>query len=287
MVIRPENPDKLLKLLREKPLVLYGLGHTGKLIAKWCGDKGITYVISDKRAVELRESGVENVVLPQDIVRSYPSANVVILSILYREEIMKDLLYLGIKEEQIIQPFIFMPNKVEWADMEAENQTDWDCMRERFQVIAEWGWIPQNVKSVADYGAGQKYIQAYLADSTVYYPIDYIDRGTGTIICDFNQREFPDIYAELSACIGVLMYIEPAKLLISHICAHTNRRIIFSYITLECMPDIEGRKRIGMCNHFTDQQVADLFAEEGYQLQSKRYCPIGSFPINFFLFERQ
>lgn len=194
---------------------------------------------------------------------------------------------MGVDGKKIFPPFLFMPDKVAWKNIEDEALANWNLMNKRFQMIAEWGWIPQGVKSVADYGAGHKYIQEYLPDSTVYYPVDYMDRGTGTIICDFNQREFPDIDAELSVCTGVLMYIEPAEELVGHICGHTDRRIIFSFVTLEGMPDIDIRRKSSMCQDYTEQQIIDMFAGHGFILVDKKYDTAGNSTMTLFLFEKQ
>lgn len=286
MIIKPEHPEKLVEFLKSNPLILYGIGQTGKIITEWCDKKGIAYLISDKCAERMVEHGANNVVLPQNIVYDYPTANVVISSILYRKEITKDLLDLGIKEEQIFQPFIFMPDEVDYKDIEHDKQTDWELMRKRFKVISEWGWIPQNIKSVVDYGAGRKFIKEFLPDSVLYYPIDYINRGEDTILCDFNTGIFPNINTELSVCTGVLMYVEPARELIVHMCRHTERRIIFSFVALDSMPDIDARKRYGMCNHFTDQQIIDIFAGEGFDLKDKKGDVAGNSVMTFYLFDR-
>ena len=249
MIIRPEEPEKLEKLLKSKPLILYGMGSTGKRMADWCEKHGIEYLFSDKRIDEMDKDSNIQTVLPKEIVLKYPEANIVISSLVYAKEITNDLLQLGVKKEQMIQPFRFMPDKVVWKDIENDGYSDWEHMRRRFQIIVHGGWIPDKLKSVADYGAGYKFMKELIPIETAYYPIDFIDRGENTIICDFNKREFPEVYSELSVCAGVLMYIKPAEELIRHICEHTERWIIFSFITLEEMPDIEVREKFGMCQH--------------------------------------
>lgn len=286
MIIKPENPSELAELLKSRPLILYGMGDTGRRIAQWCGDYDIPYLWSDKNA-DLQKNLSSVYVAPQDIVRSYPAANIAITSIVYRDEIMEDLLRLGIESERILQPYIFMPDEVDWRAIEDDGRADWELMRKRFQMIAEWGWIPNNVKSVADYGAGHKFIKALLPEAANYYPIDFIDRGDHTIICDFNKQEFPNIHAELSVCAGVLMYVEPAKELVDHICGHTDRQIIFSFITLEKMPNIDTRRKLGFCQDFTEAQIIDMFAGQEYVLRDKRRDTSGNSMITLFLFEKR
>lgn len=233
------------------------------------------------------EKEVPGVILPQDIVHEYKDANVVISSIVYKNEIAEDLLRLGVERERIFSPFLFMPDKVVWKDIEDEELANWALMNKRFQMIEEWGWIPDRVKSVADYGAGHKFIKGFLPEQTIYYPIDFIDRGDNTIICDFNRREFPEIFSEMSVCTGVSMYIEPAEELVGHICEHTECRIIFSFVTLEGMPDIDIRRESGMCQDYTEQQIIDMFAKHGFKLEDKKYDTAGNPTMTLFLFEKQ
>lgn len=80
MIIKPENPSELAELLKSRPLILYGMGDTGRRIAQWCGDYDIPYLWSDKNA-DLQKNLSSVYVAPQDIVRSYPAANIAITSI--------------------------------------------------------------------------------------------------------------------------------------------------------------------------------------------------------------
>lgn len=286
MIIKPNNPEELEELLKSKPLILYGMGSSGKRIAAWCEKRRIEYLFSDKRINEMdRDSNIKTI-LPQDIVLKYPEANIVISSLIYAEEITNDLLQFGVKKEQLIQPFRFMPDKVVWKDIENDGYSDWEHMRRRFQMIVQEGWLPDKLKSVADYGAGHKFMKELISIETTYYPIDFIDRGENTIICDFNKREFPEVYSELSVCVGVLMYIKPAEELICHICEHTERWIIFSFITLEGIPDIEVRKKFGMCQHYTEQEIIDIYSKYFYILRDKKYDTAGAI-TTLLLFEKQ
>lgn len=45
MIIKPDRPDNLVRLLGSKMLILYGMGDTGRRIAKWCTEHDL---ISDK-----------------------------------------------------------------------------------------------------------------------------------------------------------------------------------------------------------------------------------------------
>lgn len=124
MIINPKNPDKLIKFLKEKPLILYGMGDTVRRIAQWCDTHGISYLISDKRAEELKSSFIQTVISSQSIVSEYSDANVVVSSIIYGTEITQYLLQLGVEKERIFSSGIFMPDQVSWKELEENDRAD-------------------------------------------------------------------------------------------------------------------------------------------------------------------
>lgn len=288
MIIRPENPNGLIKMLTAAPLILYGIGDTGRHIAGWCRNHKIDYVISDKRIEELRDTlEGEELILPQSIPYKYADANVVISSIAYVREITNDLLGLGIKEERIFPPFIFMPDRITLPELEENGLVDWERMRQRCEMVSAWGWIPTAVRSVVDYSAGEGFlIKKHLPSRVAYHPVDYLDRGNDTIVCDFSKGEFPDIYAELSVCLAMAMYTEAAEKLIDNICQHSEKLSIFTAITWEGLPDVRLRRYSAMVSDLTEQEISDRFAANGFCLRDKRYHAAGNSMMTFFLFER-
>ncbi len=288
MYIRPANPDALAKLLHSKPLILYGMGETGERIAKWCKEYHLTYIQSDKRAKELQTGSAENkIVLPERIVCDYPEANIVISSIAYMNEIYEDLLQFGVQKENILLPFSFMSDQVSLKELEVNGCVHWERLYQGCAMIAEWEWIPEQIKSVVDYSAGKGMpFKKYISETTAYYPIDYMDRGQNTTICDFAKSEFPDIDAELSVCFAMSLYTTAAGQLIDNICEHTGRLSIFTSITLEGMPDVRLRRYSGIVNDFTEKQIIDRFSANYFAVRDKRYHTAGNSTMTFFLFER-
>lgn len=287
MFINPKSPDELADFLRSKPLILYGMGDTGKKIATWCKNHGVDYLISDIRAEELIENGVVNVILPQNIVKKYSEGNVVISSIVYIKEITNDLLQFGVKEEHIFPPFLFMREEVTLKELEVNGCVDWGRMNQRCRMILDWGWIPSGIRSVVDYSAGEGcLIKNFLPEKAVYYPVDYLDRGENTLICDFSKGEFPNIYAELSICFAMVMYTKFEEELIDNICEHTQKMSIFTAITWEGLPDVKVRRYSAMVSDITEQQIIDRFDLNNFSLKDKHYHTAGNSTMTFFLFDR-
>ena len=74
--------------------------------------------------------------------------------------------------------------KREWKDIEYFE----DNWINRTRMMA--GFLPKNV-SVMDLGCGKRWLQD-IHPISEYIPVDYCDRGPGTLLCDFNKKEFPD-----------------------------------------------------------------------------------------------
>lgn len=270
MVIRPENPKQLITLLKSAPLVLYGMGGAGVRIAEWCDANDVKYVFADKAALSKAKETDKEVVLPQQIKERYADAHIVVSSIIYFEEIIGELLDMGIPEENILSYKIFMPEKIMWSDL--DDNIDWDLMRFRVAMFSEW--ITPDVKSVVDYGAGRMFLQEYLAPDVAYYPVDYIYRNEQTILCDLNLGTFPDIPTDVAICSGVLEFIFTAEKLLKHVCAHTSKKIILSYLGVDNFPDIEGRRASAYVSDFSEKQIIDIMNESGFVLEKKVTDPV-------------
>lgn len=256
-------------------------------IAQWCDLMGVKYVVTDQKAKELRELYGEKVIEIEQLIKEYSDANIIVSSIVYCEEITQDLLKLGVAKGRIYNCFIFMPENVDWSIIESNDKADWELMSERIEMIANRGWIPDTVSSVADYGCGHRFLEKYIPENAIYYPIDYVDRGEKTIICDFNKFEYPEIKSQISTCLGVAIYIKPMEKLVEHICKFTEETIIFSFITLEGHPNIEARRKSGICQDYTDKQILDMFHTFQYELEDRVNAVNGNCTMTFYLFQRK
>lgn len=65
-----------------------------------------------------------------------------------------------------------------------------------------------NVGSLLDLGAGSEPMRPLLPEGVEYYPVDYKQLTDHTLIYDFNQKQFPDIKADVVVLIGVHGYVD-------------------------------------------------------------------------------
>jgi hypothetical protein len=98
-----------------------------------------------------------------------------------------------------------------------------------------------------------------------YVPVDYTDRGPGTVVCDFNKRQFPDIQADVAFVSGCLEYVEDYRWFAEQVAQHVTRCIL-SYCTTDAFPRLEERRQYAWVNALSRQQVIELFGQAGMRL---------------------
>lgn len=101
------------------------------------------------------------------------------------------------------------------------NQPSW---RKRMAVVASF--IDSKDKSVMDLGSGNMQLGNTLPDGCEYIPVDYRKTSDKTIVCDFNEYEFPDIKADVVCAIGILGYIKDPEWFLEKIMSCCKKCII-------------------------------------------------------------
>jgi len=122
-------------------------------------------------------------------------------------------------------------------------------------------------ESVLDLGCGKMWLRQFLKNND-YYPVDYTDRGAGSIVCNFNQRQFPQNSADIAFVSGVLEYVVDAQWFVSCI-AQKCRRCVVSYCLLEDNPDLDSRRKRAWVNDFSRADIIRMFSVAGFQLASE------------------
>lgn len=281
MIIEPKDSDQLISILKAAPLVLYGMGGTGVRIAKWCDENEVDYIFADQDVCKSHTIVDKIVVSPEKLRKDYPNANIVISSIIYYDEIEKKLLSLGIDQKRILSYNLFMKENIVWKDL--EHATTWGEHTGRVIMISEW--VSDDAKSVADYGEGKLSLKNFINPDIKYYPIDYIKRSNETILCDFNNDEFPKLQTDISVCTATLVFITKADSLLNFICKNTSRIIILSYVTVDLFSNIKGRRASGYVNDFTQEDIVNVCLTHGFILKEKRSDPANKIDT-LFLFEK-
>lgn len=169
---------------------------------------------------------------------------------------MKSKIYI-IKEKTInhlskIKNIIFnyRLRKRNWKDIEYFD-TSWKKRIERMSYLVDAN------QSVADIGCGQMWLKDFLKKDTQYIGIDYIKRSADTIVCDFNNDEFPNVTSDVFFLSGVLEYVIKPDLFLQNICKKCET-IIMSYCTRDLSPDRNFRKNMGWVNNLSKMEIVKI-----------------------------
>lgn len=134
-----------------------------------------------------------------------------------------DLRQMGFEKEKHFEWFgrlyNLYPKHSFWLNLRSENwikdEAAWRAYspvgvaHERAELVAKMlDWT--NVQSVLDLGAGSEPMRQLLPSEQgiKYYPVDYKQLTENTLIYDFNQKQFPDIKADVVILIGVHGYVD-------------------------------------------------------------------------------
>lgn len=161
-----------------------------------------------------------------------------------------------------------------WAEVEHFDQ----AWRARISEIATL--IPPGA-SVLDLGCGKMWLKDYFSGEQ-YYPVDYTQRSTDTIVCDFNKREFPSIRADVAVVSGCLEYLKEYEWFISEIATHVERCVI-SYNSVEQYPDRTKRRAMAWVNDLTHAELIRLFRMRGMVLVEQK---VAADLHHIFVFDR-
>lgn len=152
-------------------------------------------------------------------------------------------------------------NVIEWRDIEYFDES-W---RTRIKAMAD---LIEDESSVLDLGCGKMWLKEYLPPGAEYLGCDYVPRGPGTIVCDFNKRQFPQVTTDLCFVSGCLEYVEDPDWFIAQL-SRACDSLILSYCTTDLIPDIASRKSLAWKNHLSRECLVGKIESAGFTLYKK------------------
>lgn len=156
-----------------------------------------------------------------------------------------------------------------WKDY--DNTIDFSYGKWDYRVSTVASFINEDTKSVMDLGAGAMSLKKYIKKEVKYVPVDYTKRNKETLVCDFEEKEFPAIHVDCIVASGILEYMTDLTWFIKNMCLYSNT-IIISYIPIEIMSDFAIRQHEGWKNNFTIIQLIKLFGENNFRVVDERRC---------------
>lgn len=281
MHLKKRNEANLAEIIAGRMVVVYGMGYIGGLVAEWCEQNRVEYVFADRSADGKRSTTNKQVLFPEEISICYPDGILVIASINYFEEIRHNLIELGFREEQMISCLEFLRKNMTWEEL--ENTVNWENVRKRAEIFSRW--ITPEAKIVADYGHEKNYLKEFLAEGVIYESPNYITIEGNALIADFEQS---GAIAEADVAFGmaILMSFKNPEVVINHVCFHTKKAIIFSYVPMDLMGEITFRRAINYHNDYTEKGLIKEFEKRGFFLMKKEQDPFDSVNI-IYMFEKK
>ena len=85
---------------------------------------------------------------------------------------------------------------------------------------------------------------------------------------------FPEIQADAAVCSGVLEFIDTAEALLDHVCTHTGKMVILSYLGVDHFSDIDGRRASAYVSDLSEKQIVDRMSSNGFRLEKKVPDPV-------------
>jgi hypothetical protein len=153
----------------------------------------------------------------------------------------------------------FSIKKRNWRSIERFNE-NW---RPRIKRMA--GFIDNKDIVVVDLGCGPMWLKSELNKNTLYTGVDYKNRGDGTIICDFNLGQFPNIKADVFFVSGCLEYIENWKWFVGKI-GILGKKCIISYCCSDNNSDRELRVKNAWVNSASTSEIINEFSENNMKV---------------------
>lgn len=248
-----------------QPLIIYGMGYVGKLIAGWCDNNNVEYIYADRKI-----SKESNLIMihPSKIPLRYPDANVVIASINYFDEMKEYLKEIGVEETKILSYLMFWPDNVPW--MELEQTVDWKNVELRAKKFSKW--IDFQNEIVADYSCERNTLKRFLLQDVKYYSPEYMRLINNIPFADINKLDAA-FETDVSYCMAMLMSFSNPNDLVTYMCEHTKNLIIASYVSTNQLPDCKLRRSINYNNDYTEEEIINSFAQKGFILQQKETDP--------------
>ena len=128
--------------------------------------------------------------------------------------------------------------------------------------------------SLLDLGCRKaKFVKSICPANVKYYPVDYIKHDDETILCNFNEGEFPVIKADAILCALTAEYVEPLPQFLADMCNAAQKQILMLSRPADRERNINYRWSHPFLTDFTEEFLIKTMAQNHFQLSAQYPMP--------------
>jgi hypothetical protein len=231
--------SKITKIsdLINKHIIIYVVGDIGYHIHQLLSQKVKNIAID--AFCDTEKVGIDIVtnlkIIPLDELKNYSDA-IIIIGLLEHEksnemrDIEETFKHIGFASDKILKYsqflMLFKDYDVKEFEWKVYGEKIFNLNKNILLIERLSSHIIDNDESIVDLGAGNMSLKKFISPTQKYYPVDFKSRCSETVICDFDNAEFPNIYADVYVLSGVLPYINAPIWLLEQSAKFTLRKII-------------------------------------------------------------
>ncbi len=161
-----------------------------------------------------------------------------------------------------------------------DEKQDWE---DRAVIMSSM--LPEDVKNIVDFGCGNQRLKKYLKPDITYTGLDYVSRGSETIVCDVNKQTLPLLSTDCAYMAGFVMYISDLENFFSQLSKQKIKYILFDYLGRETynLFDIYNNRNYYSFreNYKSSWELIKIVADNHYKLKNVS----GKGSMMYYLFE--
>lgn len=142
--------------------------------------------------------------------------------------------------------------------------------RTRIERMASF--INRDDNFIVDVGCGPMWLRELIPQHANYIGLDYIARGDGSLICDLNKDDLPELNADVWFLSGCLEYFDHPDAIIQNL-APMAKKCILSYCTTDNFPGKKWRRERGWRNDLSKRDIEEIIRSASMVLQHHEFLP--------------
>jgi poly(glycerol-phosphate) alpha-glucosyltransferase len=139
----------------------------------------------------------------------------------------------------------------------------WDKLAERTMRH-----VAPDSASLIDLGCGKmQYARAYCRPGMEYIPVDFKERSSDTLVCDFNKGQFPEGEADVCLLSQVLEYVKDLPDFLEKVCHAARKQVLVVCRPFELDNEVDYRREMFLSTDFSEEFLVKTMESLGFYLR--------------------